>query len=291
MLTCARARATVDEIGRRLPPNAERWLKSPAEMAALFAIARRRCARRAPSPSAARSRSPTSATPSPAIPCRPARPQQSYLEKMTWLGVARRYPPAIRRTRLLPKVRAQIARELAIIGKLELAGYFLVVWDIVEYARAQRHHDPGARLGGELGHLLRPRHHRRRSGGDGAAVRALPVRGARAERQQRRRPHARHRSRSAVGRSPRAGDPARLREVRRARRRHDRQRDHLSPAHGGARHRPRARLLRGAARAHLQAPARLDHGRRHAARDLHRRGRLPRDRSTARSCWPRSPPR
>ena len=37
--TCSPARAhraTVDEIGRRLPPNAERWLKSPAEMAALF---------------------------------------------------------------------------------------------------------------------------------------------------------------------------------------------------------------------------------------------------------------
>ena len=36
VLTCAREKATVDEIGRRLPPNGERWLKPPAEMARLF---------------------------------------------------------------------------------------------------------------------------------------------------------------------------------------------------------------------------------------------------------------
>src|SRR5439155_477328 len=36
VLPCARAGATVDEIGRRLPPNGERWLKPPDQMAALF---------------------------------------------------------------------------------------------------------------------------------------------------------------------------------------------------------------------------------------------------------------
>jgi len=36
VLTCVRAGLTVDEIGRRLPCNAERFLKRPAEMAALF---------------------------------------------------------------------------------------------------------------------------------------------------------------------------------------------------------------------------------------------------------------
>ena len=37
VLTCAREKRTVDEIGRRLLPNGERWLKSPREMVALFA--------------------------------------------------------------------------------------------------------------------------------------------------------------------------------------------------------------------------------------------------------------
>src|SRR5205085_2126822 len=60
--------------------------------------------------------------------------QHSFLEKMTWRGVAQRYPAD---DPLLPKVRAQVARELAIIGKLDLAGYFLVVWDIVCFARGR----------------------------------------------------------------------------------------------------------------------------------------------------------
>src|ERR1700741_1248137 len=35
------------------------------------------------------------------------------------------------------KARAQIARELALIEKLDLAGYFLIVWDIVNYCRQE----------------------------------------------------------------------------------------------------------------------------------------------------------
>ena len=74
------------------------------------------------------------------------------------------------------------------------------------------------------------------------------------------------------GDGARADDPARLRQVRAARRRHDRQRDHLPPADGGARRRPRAGVLRGAARPHLQAPARLDRRRGSSAHRLLRDG-------------------
>jgi error-prone DNA polymerase len=132
VLTCARAHATVDEIGRRLPPNGERWLKSPAEMAALFSD--RPAALRASRAIAERCAFTLAdlGYTFPSYPVPPGETQQSFLEKMTWLGVERRYPPG---ERLLPQVRKQVARELAIIGKLDLAGYFLVVWDIVEYAR------------------------------------------------------------------------------------------------------------------------------------------------------------
>ena len=47
--------------------------------------------------------------------------------------VPSRYPDA--RDPLLPRVRAQLARELGIIDRLGLAGYFLLVWEIVEVAR------------------------------------------------------------------------------------------------------------------------------------------------------------
>jgi error-prone DNA polymerase len=129
VLTCLRAKVSVDEIGRRLSCNSERLLKRPADMAALFrdlpaalhatlAIAER-CAF-------------TLADLGYTFPLYPVpkgETQQSFLEKMTWQGAAGRYRP------VTDKVRAQLEHELRVIGKLELAGYFLVVWDIVRFAR------------------------------------------------------------------------------------------------------------------------------------------------------------
>ena len=135
VLTCARAKTTVDEIGRRLPPNGERWLKPPAEMAApVPRSARTPCAPRARSPSAARSRSPTSATRFPTTTSRAGETQQSFLEKLSWEGVGHRYDA---RDTILPKVRRQLERELGIIDRLGLAGYFLIVWDIVQFAQSR----------------------------------------------------------------------------------------------------------------------------------------------------------
>src|SRR2546422_8515462 len=35
----------------------------------------------------------------------------------------------------LERARRQVAHELEIIGRLDLAGYFLIVWDIVQFCR------------------------------------------------------------------------------------------------------------------------------------------------------------
>jgi error-prone DNA polymerase len=59
----------------------------------------------------------------------PGETEQSYLEAITWMGARDRFRP------LTDKARAQLEHELRIIGTLGLAGYFLLVWDIVEYAR------------------------------------------------------------------------------------------------------------------------------------------------------------
>ena len=88
----------------------------------------------------------------PSYPVPPGETQQSYLEKLAWRGRRRAATtPAIR---CCPRCAAQLARELGIIGRLGLAGYFLIVWDIVQFAKSRGHHGPGARLGGELGRLL-----------------------------------------------------------------------------------------------------------------------------------------
>jgi error-prone DNA polymerase len=134
VLTCARHHATVDEIGRRLPGNAERWLKPPAAMRALFrdlpaavratrAVAER-CAFTLADLGYA----------FPSFPAPDGETEQSLLAALAAAGVSRLYDPG---DPLLPKVRAQMRRELGIIERLGLAGYFLVVWDIVEFARSR----------------------------------------------------------------------------------------------------------------------------------------------------------
>ncbi len=49
----------------------------------------------------------------------------SFLRKRTWEGARCRYRPVSGR------VRAQLEKELALIEKLKLAGYFLIVWDLI----------------------------------------------------------------------------------------------------------------------------------------------------------------
>jgi error-prone DNA polymerase len=132
VLTCALHKCTVDEIGRRLPRNAERFLKPPAQMAALFRDRPR--ALRATVAVAERCAFTLAdlGYSFPRYPVPDGETEQSYLEKMTWQGAAQRYRP------LGDKPRRQIAHELAVIDKLGLAGYFLVVWDIVQFARGRR---------------------------------------------------------------------------------------------------------------------------------------------------------
>jgi error-prone DNA polymerase len=134
VLTCARARATVDEIGRRLAPNGERWLKPPAEMARLFRdLPAALRATRAIAERCAFTLANLGYTfPDYDVP--PGETQQSHLEKLCWAGVVNRYDAG---DRILPKVRRQLARELGIIDRLGLAGYFLIVWDIVQFARSR----------------------------------------------------------------------------------------------------------------------------------------------------------
>jgi error-prone DNA polymerase len=53
------------------------------------------------------------------------------LRKLTYFGAQQRYGT------ITSPVRRQLERELTLIGKLEFSGYFLIVWDIVNFAREQ----------------------------------------------------------------------------------------------------------------------------------------------------------
>ena len=130
VLSCIREGCTIHELGRRAFPNAERVLKSAAEMARLFgahpdAVDRtgeivQRCTF-----SLDELRYEYPAEPVPA-----GHDPQTYLEQLTWEGAKERY------NGIVPvKVRDILKAELKLIGELQYAPYFLTVRDIVAKAR------------------------------------------------------------------------------------------------------------------------------------------------------------
>src|SRR5678815_3021995 len=129
VLTCVHHNTTLDAAGRRLSRNAERYLKSPEVMAQLFAD---RPDALAGSVALAERLEYTMADLGyrfPSYPLPDGETQMSFLRHITDAGARERYQP------YHDRARAQIARELDLIDKLDLAGYFLIVWDIVNYCR------------------------------------------------------------------------------------------------------------------------------------------------------------
>ncbi len=131
VLTCVRHGTTLDRAGRQLARNAERYLKSPEAMAALFADRPDAVAATAALAERLEYTMADLGYRFPTYPVPAGETEMSFLRRLTEVGARERYRP------YHDKARAQIARELALIEKLDLAGYFLIVWDIVNYARQQ----------------------------------------------------------------------------------------------------------------------------------------------------------
>ncbi len=131
-VTCIREGCRLEDAGFRLFPNAERHVKSPAEMAALF-----------PDHPAWLTRSVEIAGR-----CGFSLSELRYeypdenggdgesppdrLARLTWAGARRRYPDGIPQ-----KVRDGIAEELRLVAQLAYEPYFLTVHDIVSFARGE----------------------------------------------------------------------------------------------------------------------------------------------------------
>jgi error-prone DNA polymerase len=132
VLTCIRHRCTIEEAGYRLFPNAERHLKSPHQMHALFgahpaAVHRTvdladRCTF---SLDQLRYEYPAEVVP-------PGVTPMQHLTDLTWAGAADRYPAGIP-----DKVATLLHGELALIEKVHYEHYFLTVHDVVRFARSK----------------------------------------------------------------------------------------------------------------------------------------------------------
>jgi len=136
VLTAIRHHCTLETAGRLLALNAERYLRPAREMQELFrdlpeAVANtcELSARLTYQMSDLGYRFPEYAAPD-------GEPMQSFLEKRTAEGIRNRYVPK-HDDKLLRRAQKQAERELALIAKLGLAGYFLIVWDIVQFCERE----------------------------------------------------------------------------------------------------------------------------------------------------------
>ena len=182
IVTCIREKCTIAEAGLRLSVNAERHLKSPAEMARLFRDFPGAIARTLDIAAACSFSLDELHYEYPDEPVPPGKTAQQHLEDLTWAGASRRYPKHKYPQGVPDHIKARLRDELALIAKLGYAQYFLTVHDVVAYARDERQtSSPGPRFRGEQRGVLLPRRHRGRSGQDPAPVRPLHFRKPRRE--------------------------------------------------------------------------------------------------------------
>ena len=130
VLTCIREKTTIDEAGLQLQANAERFLKTPAEMARLFRGHEVAVERTAEIVAACAFSLDELAYEYPDEPVPPGKTPQQHLEDLTFEGAKRYFPNGIP-----PDILKTIHKELRLIAKVRYAAYFLTVHDIVAWAR------------------------------------------------------------------------------------------------------------------------------------------------------------
>jgi len=128
-LTCIRNHVPLATAGRLLEWNNERHLKSTAEMSRLFADLPDAIANTREISVRLHFTLADLGYEFPRYPVPPGDTMMSFLCQRTDEGARRHYIP------YQEKAQRQIERELAMIEKLKLPGYFLIVWDIVEFCR------------------------------------------------------------------------------------------------------------------------------------------------------------
>jgi error-prone DNA polymerase len=135
VLTCVRHKTTIHEAGRLLSINSERHLKTAREMSRLFTDLPEAIANTRELSDRLQFTLADLGYQFPRYPVPPGETMNSFLRKCVEEGALNRYHS--KSADLRRRARRQIDKELAMIEKLDLAGYFLIVWDIVEFCRRQ----------------------------------------------------------------------------------------------------------------------------------------------------------
>ena len=130
-LAAVRARRSLDDMDGWLPPSGSAHLRSGAEQARRFARYPGVVERAAELGLACAFDLRLVAPKLPDFPVPAGHTEMSWLRALSWEGARRRYGSEDDN----PKAYAQIRHELDMIESLGFAGYFLIVWDILEFCR------------------------------------------------------------------------------------------------------------------------------------------------------------
>jgi error-prone DNA polymerase len=133
--TTIRNHKTLSTAGRLLARNAECHLKTPAEMQQLFADLPEAISNTVELSKRLEFTLNDLGYEFPRYPVPEGETMDSYLHEQAWIGFRNRYGRTSQD--MQAKARRQIEKELALIQKLKLAGYFLIVWDLVRFCREE----------------------------------------------------------------------------------------------------------------------------------------------------------
>src|SRR5438874_1430900 len=129
VFTCIREHTHLDAAGKVLTRNSERHLKGDAEMRELFRDLREAIENTSRLAERLTFSLENIGYEFPSFPVPAGHDMDSFLRTIVWFGAQQRYAA------VSAKVRRQIEDELALIIKLGFPGYFLIVWDIVNFCR------------------------------------------------------------------------------------------------------------------------------------------------------------
>jgi len=132
ILTCIAEKTTIDKAGKTLAANAERFLKSPAEMARLFRDYPEAVAETQKLLERVDFTLDELSYHYPEEPVPEGWTPQRWLENLTWTAAHARHGET-----LPERLRAKVDEELRLIEKMDYAPYFLTVHDIVKFAQDQ----------------------------------------------------------------------------------------------------------------------------------------------------------
>ena len=134
LFTAVRNHVELEQAGRLLALNSQRYVRTAREMATLFRDVPGAIENSVSLSSRLNFELHNLGYEFPHYPVPNGETMDSFLRKRVAEGVERRYGPKNNRD-LLERAKKQVEHELALIARLGFAGYFLIVWDIVQYCK------------------------------------------------------------------------------------------------------------------------------------------------------------